>query len=41
VSRSSTASVDYLTADVAAMPGVDVEAPDDTDQLDEQDVEAV
>jgi len=26
--------------DVAAMPGVDVEAPDDTDQLDEQDVEA-
>lgn len=41
VSRSSTASVDYLTADVAAMPGVEVEAPDDTDQLDEQDVEAV
>ena len=41
VSRSRTASVDYLTADVAAMPGVEVEAPDDADQLDEQDVEAV
>lgn len=39
-SRSRTASVDYLTADVAAMPGVDVEAPDDTDQSDEQEVEA-
>ena len=39
-SRSRTASVDYLTADVAAMPGVEVDAPDDTDQLDEQDVEA-
>ncbi len=38
-SRSRTASVDYLTADVAAMPGVEVEAPDDTDQSDEQEVE--
>ncbi|BBY28107.1 Z1 domain-containing protein [Mycolicibacterium sediminis] len=39
-SRSRTAAVDYLTADVAAMPGVEVQAPDDTDQLDEPDVEA-
>jgi hypothetical protein len=39
-SRSRTANVDYLTADVAAMPGVEVDAPDDTDQFDERDVEA-
>lgn len=36
--QSSSSSVDYLTADVAAMAGVEVEAPDDNDVLDEQDV---
>lgn len=39
-SRSRNADVDYLTADVAAMPGVEVEAPDDGDQVDEQEVDA-
>ena len=37
--RSRTANVDYVTADVAAMPGVDVEAPDDADEPDEPELE--
>lgn len=31
-SRSTRANVDYITADVAAMPNVDVEAPDEGDE---------
>ena len=39
-SRSQTAMVDYMTADVASMTGVDVEAPDEADELDEPEVAA-
>ena len=38
-SRSRTAQVDYLTADVASMT-VEVEAPDEMDDLDEPEVDA-
>lgn len=38
-SQSRTAKVDYVTADVAAMPGVDVEMPDESDDLDEPEIE--
>ncbi len=38
-SRSRTANVDYVTADVAAMPGVEVDAPDDADEPDEPEVQ--
>ena len=37
-SASRAASVDYLTADVAAMAGVEVEAPDEEDQPEEPEV---
>jgi hypothetical protein len=40
-SRSTAASVEYITADIAAMPGVEVDAPDDADEPDEPDLEAV
>ena len=33
--RSHTASVDYMTADIASMPDIDVDAPDDADDVDE------
>ncbi len=39
-SQSSTAKVDYITADVASMTGVEVETPDEADELDEAEVEA-
>jgi hypothetical protein len=38
-SRSRTATVDYLTADVASMAGVEVDAPDDSDDLDEPEID--
>jgi hypothetical protein len=34
-SRSRAATVDYVTADVASMTGVEVDAPDDSDDLEE------
>lgn len=37
-SRSQSPLVDYLTADVASMPGVEVEAPDESDDLEEPEV---
>lgn len=37
-SGSSNAEVEYVTADVAAMPGVDVEAPDENDLPDEPEI---
>lgn len=37
-SRSRTATVDYVTADVAAMEGVEVDAPDESDDLEEPEV---
>ncbi|RAU93523.1 hypothetical protein DQP58_16265 [Mycobacterium colombiense] len=42
--RSKSAQVEYVTADIAAMPGVEVDSPDDADEpedQDGQDVEAV
>lgn len=38
-SRSRSANVDYVTADVASMPGVEVDAPDDADEPDESDLD--
>ena len=38
-SRSRAAQVDYVTADVASMT-VEVEAPDERDELDEPEVDA-
>ncbi|PQM45149.1 hypothetical protein C1Y40_04690 [Mycobacterium talmoniae] len=37
-SRSLAANVEYVTADIAAMPGVQVDAPDDSDEPDEPEV---
>lgn len=39
-SSSRTADVEYVTADVASMRGVDVESPDDADEPPEHDLEA-
>jgi hypothetical protein len=38
-SRSRAADVEYITADVAAMAGVEVDAPDDTDAPEEPEVQ--
>lgn len=38
--QSYTANVEYVTADVAAMPGVQVDAPDDADEPEEPEVVA-
>jgi hypothetical protein len=40
-SRSRAANVEYVTADVAAMAGVEVDAPDDSDVPDEPDLQEV
>jgi hypothetical protein len=39
-SGSRTATVEYLTADIASMAGVEVDAPDEADDLDEPEIEA-
>jgi hypothetical protein len=37
-SKSRAPTVDYYTADVASMPGVEVDAPDDSDDVEEPEV---